>query len=310
MNSFKISRKKLTNDIVSKQDFDDLYIEEGLEICKTRNFELLNNFSYDREKQKFSIEKISPDLKKIFQENGIKKSDLKDKSFALEIVKFFLQSYDDLQSLKNCKTFAKPVKNENMNFNDIVSSSSKNENKKEEVKVNVNKVYAEDSKSNNNKNTNNSNNKQENNQNKSQPPNVPQVPKVPSVPNVPTVPMIPKIDMSLLINTNVSSETNSTPTTNNLENELQNIKLKKATPNNNQTSTNNVSSSTTSGGNMFDEMKKVQLKKVESKPETAPRLNVNDRNFIAQALTQAINQRRQQLSKNERSDESDDEWSD
>ena len=63
---------------------------------------------------------------------------------------------------------------------------------------------------------------------------------------------------------------------------------------------------------MLEEMKKVQLKKVE-KVETSvirPKMNHDERDFISNALSQAINHRRQQLTKNDNSETSSCEWSD
>lgn len=58
-------------------------------------------------------------------------------------------------------------------------------------------------------------------------------------------------------------------------------------------------------------MKKVQLKKVEKVEIAArPKINENERDYISNALSQAINQRRQQLNKNNNSETSDCEWSD
>ena len=41
-------KKKLNEDIISKQDFNDNYIEEDLVIVKPREFELLNNLIFDK----------------------------------------------------------------------------------------------------------------------------------------------------------------------------------------------------------------------------------------------------------------------
>lgn len=114
-----------------------------------------------------------------------------------------------------------------------------------------------------------------------------------------------------------------------LEDELKNFKLKKldkpAEPQTNlKPQTGNISTSTTvsqtqsnsSGGagynSMLEEMKKVTLKKVEKAevPVARPKMNHDERDFISNALSQAINARRQQLTKNNASETSSCEWSD
>ena len=207
----QIFKKKLIEDIVSKQDFNDDYIEEELDIVKPRQFELLNNIIFDREKQRFVIGEISNDLKKIFQKNGVKKSDFEDKGFALMIVKHFMMSYDNCQKgIKNGTIMIKKKKSEGFAFHDIVDNTI--------VKKSVvNKEYSEDSKSNavqSEINYKNDGFKQENiskgdnqinvNDKKSITPTpinntviVPKIPSIPvsSVPNVPniTISSIPKI---------------------------------------------------------------------------------------------------------------------
>ena len=64
---------------------------------------------------------------------------------------------------------------------------------------------------------------------------------------------------------------------------------------------------------MLEEMKKIQLKKVEKVEHVIvrPKINSDERDFISNALSQAINQRRAQLTKNDdNSETSDCEWSD
>jgi hypothetical protein len=120
----QIFKKKLNEDIVSKQDFNEHYIDESLEIVTPKQFELLNNIMFDREKQKFVIGEISNDLKKIFHKIGVKKSDFEDKGFALKIVKHFIQSYDMCQKGKLNGTIAKKKKSMGMSLNRIVEKKS------------------------------------------------------------------------------------------------------------------------------------------------------------------------------------------
>lgn len=120
----QVFKKKLNEDIVTKQDFNEHYIDESLEIVTSRDFELLNNIIFDREKQKFVIGEISNDLKKIFHRIGIKKSDFEDKGFALKLVKHFIQSYDMCQKGKLNGTIMKKKKSVGMTLNRIVEKKA------------------------------------------------------------------------------------------------------------------------------------------------------------------------------------------
>ncbi len=113
---------------------------------------------------------------------------------------------------------------------------------------------------------------------------------------------------------------------------MKNFKFKKVENNTSNTKDNNTTivkdnpisinnsekSNTTSNSNgevrntLFEEMKKVQLKKVEKvdPPVSRPKMNHNDRDFISNALSLAINIRRQKLTKNDDSETSSCEWSD
>ena len=115
-----------------------------------------------------------------------------------------------------------------------------------------------------------------------------------------------------------------------MEEELKNFKLKKIDKPA-ETNTNNIkvnpsntpsqpnttesqSQSKPAGYNtMLEEMKKVQLKKVdkvEPVPVARPKMNHTERDFISNALSQAISARRVQLTKNDNSETSSCEWSD
>lgn len=94
-----------------------------------------------------------------------------------------------------------------------------------------------------------------------------------------------------------------------------NTKSGKDNPNNlsnSEKSNTNSNSNDAAHSNIFEEMKKVQLKKVlkEEAPVSRPKMNHNDRDFISNALSLAINIRRQKLTKNDNSETSSCEWSD
>lgn len=102
---------------------DETYIEDGLEICKSRYFELMNNISYDRDKKEFIIGKIPEQLKSMFKDCGLKKSDFKNTQFALNIFKHFIQTIDAIDSNKKLvideKVFTNGIKN---NFSGILKN--------------------------------------------------------------------------------------------------------------------------------------------------------------------------------------------
>ena len=58
--------------------YDDKYTEDGTEIFNHKNFTILNNISYDKDKKRFKFGNISEDLKEMFISYGIKRKDLED----------------------------------------------------------------------------------------------------------------------------------------------------------------------------------------------------------------------------------------
>jgi hypothetical protein len=74
------------------------YIEDGLEICKPKYFDLINNISYDKEKKEFVIGNIPEHLKKTFKNVGLKKKHFKNRQLALNIFKNVMQSMDVFNS--------------------------------------------------------------------------------------------------------------------------------------------------------------------------------------------------------------------
>ena len=74
----------------SEKKYDETYIEEGLEIVKARNFEVLNNISFDRETKQFKVGEIPDELKNVFMSAGIRKKDLKNVDFAFNCYKIII----------------------------------------------------------------------------------------------------------------------------------------------------------------------------------------------------------------------------
>ena len=71
----------------SAKRYDASYTEQGLEIIKARNFEILNNINYNSSTKRFEIGEISDELKQLFIDLGIRKKDLKDVHFAFWLFK-------------------------------------------------------------------------------------------------------------------------------------------------------------------------------------------------------------------------------
>ena len=71
----------------SAKRYDASYTEQGLEIIKARNFEILNNINYNSSTKRFEIGEISEELKQLFIDLGIRKKDLKDVHFAFWLFK-------------------------------------------------------------------------------------------------------------------------------------------------------------------------------------------------------------------------------
>ena len=119
------------------KNYDENYIEEGLEIIKPRHFELLNKISFNKEKKEFKIGHVSDEYKKLFRNVGIKKSDFKNPEIAMNIMKSVIDSIDDLDGKPRKKTI-RPMMSQinNIKVNKHLNSFDKKEDI-EEVKVSI-----------------------------------------------------------------------------------------------------------------------------------------------------------------------------
>jgi hypothetical protein len=82
--------------------YDENYAEDGTQILRHRNFKVLSNISYDKEKKKFQFGKISEELKEMFLSYGIKKKDLEtDLDFAFNLFKKVIVGLGSENKLKN-----------------------------------------------------------------------------------------------------------------------------------------------------------------------------------------------------------------
>jgi hypothetical protein len=189
------------NFCAGKNQFDENYIEDGMEIRKPRYFELLNNISFDKEKKEFKIGKLPQEFKEMFKNIGIKKSDIKDPKSALNILKNVMdvldnQMDDSNKQIRFGNIFKKTIaKIKNKTKLSVDSNNSTNFS----MPINPNKRYSEDV------NGNNINIEENKNNIPSVPTNVPviitnqpninsgNIPKIPSVPSIPAIPAVPKI---------------------------------------------------------------------------------------------------------------------
>lgn len=93
------------NEIIKILDFEDFENSiSDIEIFKPRFYEILLKITYDKEKKLFNLQNVPSNLKNLFKKSGIKKSDFKNESLALNIFKFFMKIFDELQNNKKNKT--------------------------------------------------------------------------------------------------------------------------------------------------------------------------------------------------------------
>jgi hypothetical protein len=117
----------------SKNAYDDNYLEDGLEIHKPKYFDLLNNITFDRDKNEFKIGHISPEFKKLFRNIGIRKSDLRNPEFAVNIVKHFIEGMDNFEQVRRETVIRKkqtvyrraPENKPEKNVLDVIAEESK-----------------------------------------------------------------------------------------------------------------------------------------------------------------------------------------
>jgi len=288
-------------------DLDNKIFEDGMEINKPSYYQLLNSISYDKDKRVFRIDDLSPDLKILFKLSGLKKSDFKYEFQALNILKHLALCWDALQMKKKDKR--KLLRNDHNKdhfksfFEDDIHaidhivkkrlSLFDQDNSRENIKFRTMKSGF-----------------------------IPQVPKLPSLP---IFDLKNKTDEKIE-NIGNNIETRSvTIVSNKINSDINNIILKPINSylNNSaeksETKTDSFSTSSEGPRNSFLEeiTKGVQLKKINQAPNEEDKrplkINKDDRGFLQSALQKAIQQRRDELTKNDVSEEdsgSDSDWSD
>jgi hypothetical protein len=195
---FEIIKKNIcnklskTNAVIKPEFFGD----DGIDICKPNHFSLLNTISFDNNKQRFVIGDIPRDLKNLFKSIGLKKSDLKDTSYALNIFKILIQAFETLQNEKKEKTINLcKVKGKYLAEKEV-KKTDKPKGKTSflsENRPNISNLVSKP---------------EEKHSSLSNVPSIPSVPKVPAVPSIPKVPAIPKVP-SVPLNPTVNNQNNS-----------------------------------------------------------------------------------------------------
>ena len=80
--------KILKENFPGNKKFDEKYLDDGMQIIKARNLEILSAINFNKEKKEFEINNISNELKELFDSIGVKKNDLiKDTNLAFQIFK-------------------------------------------------------------------------------------------------------------------------------------------------------------------------------------------------------------------------------
>jgi hypothetical protein len=284
-------------------EVDQNILLEGIEINKPSYYHFLDCITYDSYRRIFRVQDVSPDLKKLFKLSGLKKSDFKNESLALNIFKHLALCYDALQAKKKDKR--KLLKNDlNKNqfksifeedLEDIHPLLKKSLSMLEEEKIKETKYRTMKSGL------------------------IPVVPKLPAI--------FKNVENKLKdINvTNVEMNTKSralSVTKNSNQHSTEKNKPDYSTPNKQEEKhdikTENCASfmSSETSNSFFEEIRKgVELKKINVAPkeeEKRPlKIHKDDHGFLQSALQKAIQQRREELLNEASDEESDsDSWSD
>jgi hypothetical protein len=266
--------KKLKENLGEKDSkYDENYAEDGTQICKHKNFKVLNNISYDKKLKKFKFGKISDELKEMFVSFGIKKKDLEsDMDFAFTLFKRVIVVLGSENKLKNTSldsivhTFLPPDEREKLRRQEELAEAKLNAKRNDQIKKKQQqapkiqaKVYQ--------------NRRPPAAKRGSVPLAPPPPPPPPPPPSVPTA--VPKPRMSA----DISAKPPSSAPILDKQTLLQNVKLTKV------------------------------VKKEENKDKN---IAGNNKNFLQDALSMAIQARRNNLhmhdDDNNDEDEDDDDW--
>ena len=259
--------------------YDEKYAEDGTQISKHRNFKILNNISYDSEKKHFKFGKISDELKEMFLNFGIKKKDLEtDLDFAFSLFKKVIVGLGSENKLKNSAldnithSFPPPSEREQIRLQEQENEKKLQTKKLQRIQTKKDPGLKPGQKKPITKTKTNSKTK-------------PGKPKGSVPPPPPPPPPPPVVPLSVPQPVpNVTSKTNNKP------------KPKPVVPEvDRETQLKNVV------------LKKVVVKKEENKDKN---IGGKDQNFLQNALSTAINQRRKYLHMHDDNDddEAEDDW--
>ena len=282
--------KRLKEKFSSDDKYDENYAEDGTTILTHNNFKILQNIEYDKETKQFKFGKISEELKEMFLSFGIKKKDLeRDADFAFSLLKKVIVGLGNENALKNSAldgiehTFPPPEERNKILQQEqaaearlnCVKSKRTQKNKKANERSKVSNAGAK------------SNKNPSNIVPKKKAPVVSAVGKTGGVPPPPPPPPPP----------NAVPEFVPTITSNNNAN-----KNKSSSPPKEETSLEKELAA-----------KMGNLKKVEKKEENSGANNIviqgENKNFLQNALSQAIRNRRNNLNMYDKEEEDDeDDW--
>lgn len=79
-----LKERFITDDM---KKYDENFMDDGLEIVRSRNVEILAPIYYGEQEGKFLFDELSEELKTIFRMNGIKKKDMEDTELGYSVIK-------------------------------------------------------------------------------------------------------------------------------------------------------------------------------------------------------------------------------
>jgi hypothetical protein len=264
--------------------------EDGIEILKPGYYELFNNISYDRQKRSFKINTISKEMTELLKLAGVKKKDFKNESMALKIFKYFAICYDKLHMIKLSQTqdvhkidshrvFLKNEIRKDDNIEKLLQRNSISTIETEKLTEAIRELNLVKTKTGI---------------------KLPAAPKLP-VPKLPNLvksqsQVIEKESPEMII-------------------DLSNVSLKGSMISQNDDTPKKSITSNTTSNSFFDEIRKgIQTKKITETTQEEKRpvkINKEDVNYLQAALSHAIKQRREELTKNDvESSGEESDWSD
>jgi len=96
------SKSELAEYFEQKNNMENLFKVFGeIVFKKIKNLNFLLNINYDIKLKKFNIDNISPEMRTALKKNGIKRHQLIDTEFALNIIKNFIEKYDKNSNYSN-----------------------------------------------------------------------------------------------------------------------------------------------------------------------------------------------------------------